>query len=191
MGLRHKGRWAGLLTALFLSVAAAQPLEERVKVCAGCHGPDGNSTMAGVPSLAGQPKLFMENYLVLTREGLRGNEVMQTLLKGLPDRELVAFAAHYAKLPVKPGQVALDKALWERGRQAAAKNRCGNCHRPDYRGQEQMPRLAGQREDFLNEAMLAYRHNRRAGGDTLMAAALYGIPEADLKAMAHYLARLR
>lgn len=54
-----------------------------------------------------------------------------------------------------------------------------------------MPRLAGQREEFLAEAMLAYRHNRRPGGDTIMAATLYGIPEADFKALAHYFSRLK
>ena len=54
-----------------------------------------------------------------------------------------------------------------------------------------MPRLAGQREDFLAEAMLAYRHNRRPGGDTMMSGALYGIPEADFKALAHYFSRLK
>jgi cytochrome c553 len=38
--------------------------------------------------------------------------------------------------------------------------------------------------------MLAYRDNRRAGGDTIMAAALYGVPDADIRALAHYLSRL-
>ena len=52
-----------------------------------------------------------------------------------------------------------------------------------------MPRLAGQREEFLAEVMLQYRQNRRPGGDTLMAAALYGITEADIKALAHFLAK--
>ena len=54
-----------------------------------------------------------------------------------------------------------------------------------------MPRLAGQREEFLAEVMLQYRQNRRAGGDTMMAAALYGIAEADFKALAHYFSRLK
>jgi cytochrome c553 len=53
-----------------------------------------------------------------------------------------------------------------------------------------MPRLAGQREEFLLEVMLQYRHNRRKGGDTMMSAALYGIPEADFAALAHYFSRL-
>ena len=66
MRFAHMGRWGFVLTALFVSVASAQ-VEERVKACAACHGADGNSTLAGTPSLAGQPKVFLENYLVLTR----------------------------------------------------------------------------------------------------------------------------
>jgi cytochrome c553 len=188
--LPYAGRWGLILTALFVSVASAQ-VEERVKVCAGCHGADGNSVIAGTPSLAGQPKVFLENYLVLTREGLRGTDVMRQLLKGTSDREITALAAHYAKLTPRPDGRAADKALSARGKAVAAKNRCGNCHLPDYRGREQMPRLAGQREDFLSEVMFAYQQNRRPGGDTIMAASLYGLPEADIKALAHYLSRLR
>ncbi|MEK6244194.1 MAG: c-type cytochrome [Pseudomonadota bacterium] len=179
-----------MLTALFLSGAFAQ-VEERVKACAVCHGADGISTLAGIPSLAAQPRIFLENYLVMTREGIRGAEVMQGLLKGVPDKEIVALALHFSKLPEKFPQGKTDPALFKRGKQLAANNRCGSCHLPDFRGREQMPRLAGQREEFLAEVMLAYRQNRRPGGDTIMAASLYGIPEADFKALAHYFSRLK
>jgi cytochrome c553 len=37
--------------------------------------------------------------------------------------------------------------------------------------------------------MRAYRDGKRTGGDTIMAAALYGVSDADLKALAHYLSR--
>jgi cytochrome c553 len=188
--LLRPGRWGFFLTALFISLAQAQT-EERLRACAACHGFDGNSTIAGTPSLAGQPRVFLENYLVLTREGLRGTKVMQDLLRGTKDPEIVAMATHFSRLKPKGGEAKVDKSLFERGKAVAAKNRCGTCHLPDYHGREQMPRLAGQREDFLAEAMFAYQQNRRAGGDTIMAASLYGIPAADIKALAHYLARLR
>ncbi len=179
-----------MLTALFVSCASAQS-EERLKACAACHGADGNSTIAGTPSIAGQPRIFLENYLVMTREGIRGTDVMQGLLKGVPDRDIVALAVHFSKL--KPGtpKEETDENLFRRGREVAAKNRCASCHEKNFQGREQMPRLAGQREEFLAEAMLQYRQNRRPGGDTLMAAALYGIPEADFKALAHYFSRLK
>ena len=194
--LRQIGRW--LLTgatALFISTAfaqvSAQVSDARLAACGGCHGPDGNSPVPGVPSLAGQPKVFLENYLVMTREGIRGSEVIQTLLKGISDREIVAIAAHYNALRKRPVAGNTDAAQLARGREVAEKNRCGNCHLPNYYGQEQVPRLASQREDFLYEALIAYRQNKRPGGDTIMAASLYGIPDADLKALAHYLAHLK
>jgi len=39
--------------------------------------------------------------------------------------------------------------------------------------------------------MRAYRDNRRTGADTIMAAALYGVSDTDIQALAHYRARLR
>jgi cytochrome c553 len=198
--LRRNGRWALGLAALFISgavlaqkpaakPAAAPPPPERLAACAACHGADGNSAVAGVPSLAGQPKIFLENYLVLVREGLRGNDVMRELLKGTKDADLVALANYYTALPPKPAsQAKPDPALYRRGQQLARAKLCTTCHLSGFQGREQMPRLAGQREDFLYEIMVAYQNNKRAGGDTMMSAALYGIPDADIKALAHYLA---
>ena len=186
------GRWA-LLAALFISSAQAQPAAPPagVAACAACHGADGNSATAGTPSIAGQPKIFLENYLVLTREGLRGNDVMRGLLKGVPDKDLVAMAKHYSVLKASPQNLPVDKKLFARGKAIAAGNRCASCHEKTFHGREQMPRLAGQREEFLAEVMLQYRQNRRPGGDTMMNAALHGIPEADFKALAHYFSRLK
>ena len=57
------------------------------------------------------------------------------------------------------------------------------------RGQNQIPRLAGQREAYLEAEMRAYRDGKRTGGDTIMAATLYGVSDADIKALAHFLSR--
>jgi cytochrome c553 len=66
---------AALLSGVYLSSVAplsyAQNMGAKLAVCAACHGPDGNSVMDGVPSLAGQPKVFLENNLILIREGIR------------------------------------------------------------------------------------------------------------------------
>ena len=184
-----EGRWA-LLAALFISAAQAQ-VPEKLAACAGCHGADGNSVVAGTPSIAAQPRIFLENYLVMSREGVRGPAVMQALLKGVPDKDLIALAVHYSKLKAKASEEKTDQKLFNRGREIAAKNRCASCHETKFQGREQMPRLAGQREEFLAEMLLQYRQNKRPGGDTMMNATLYGIPEADFKALAHYLSRLK
>lgn len=194
MKKRSAGRWAWL-TALFLLPGAAlaqapQALEQRLQSCAGCHGADGNSQTAGIPSIAGQPRIFLENHLVLAREGVRGSEVMHNVMRGVSDKEIVAIAKHFTALPARavPGQV--DPALAKRGRQLANKLRCGICHLKDYSGQKQIQRLAGQREEYLVSIMLAMRDAPPRGVDTQMSAALYGVSDADIRAMAHYLARM-
>jgi cytochrome c553 len=181
----RRGRWALVLTALFLSPAVAQ---DRVQACVACHGPDGNSVTAGVPSIAGQPKLFMENQLVLFREGIRKSPVMTPLMAGIPDKEITALADHFSRQAVKiVSSGPADPSLVQQGRTLAGKLRCGVCHLSDFSGQKQMPRLAGQREDYLQAEMLAYRANQRP--DTTMTAALYGVSDADIKALAHFLSR--
>lgn len=86
---------------------------------------------------------------------------------------------------------ARDAARFAQGRTLSQRLRCGVCHLSDYRGREQMPRLAGQREDYLLTSMQEYRDSRRSGTDTNMNAVLYGLSEAELAALAHYLAQQR
>ena len=185
-----KGRWAWL-TALFVVPALAQPLPERLRLCETCHGPGGNSATAGTPSLAGQPRIFLENQLVLLREGVREVPQMAAAVQGLKDAEIRLIARHYAAQRPAAPQGKPDPALMKQGAALAQKLHCASCHEADYRGREQMPRLAAQREEYLEYAMNAYRRYTRKGGDTLMAAALYGVSDADVKALAHYLAHFR
>ncbi len=168
----------------------AQDISARLMACAACHGADGNAQLPNIPSLAGQPKVFIENQLVIIREGLREITAMKGLLDGVSDAEITAMAVHFSKLPARNSPTAADAALMARGKALAEGMRCGICHLPDYRGREQMPRLAGQREDYLLHSMLQFKNNQAIGRDTIMAASLYGISDGDLKALAHFLARV-
>ena len=176
---------AGAAPALRSAEAAAQDL------CAACHGPGGNSVTPRIPSIAGQPKLFVETQLVLMREELRPAPAMQPIVKDMKDADITRYADHFSKLPAKSTESGpADPKLVERGRERAGALRCGVCHVSDFRGQSQVPRLAAQRSDYLAAEMRAYRDNKRKGGDTIMAAALYGVSDADIDALAHYLSRL-
>jgi cytochrome c553 len=185
----RRGRWAIALAALFTSVAFPQ---DRVQLCAACHGPDGNSTNPHIPSIAGQPKIFIEHQLILFREGVRTSDQMAPIVKGLKDAEIVKLAEHFSNLPAKGMEGGpVEKSIAQRGAARAKELRCGSCHLADFSGQNQIPRLAGQREAYLEAEMRAYRDGKRAGGDTIMAAALYGVSDADIKALAHFLSRSR
>jgi cytochrome c553 len=191
LALLRQGRRALLLAALcttgFSAPAAAQ-LAER---CASCHGTGGTSVTPGIPSIAAQPKVFLENLLILVREGVRGSEAMQQQMKGVSDRDIIALATHFSRLPIRPAPGAADAELMKRGRLASAKYRCGICHLRDYRGREGSPRLAGQREEYLVDIMRAFRDAPPPGTESNMSAAMYGVSDADIRAMAHFLARRR
>lgn len=110
MRLRFEGRWAWL-TAFFILPALAQPLPERLPLCAACHGEGGNSVIPGTPSLAGQPAMFLENQLVLLREGMREVPQMAAAVRELKDAEIRVLARYYtAQKPEAPPGKA-DPAL--------------------------------------------------------------------------------
>lgn len=177
---------AALLLLTGLHAQAQQPA--RLELCVACHGPQGNSQNPQIPSLAGQPRIFVENQLVLIREGLRDIPTMKGVLDGLSDPDLIALAQYFAAQKPAPMPAGVDAARYQRGKELAAQSLCGSCHLPTYQGREQVPRLAGQQEAFLREVMLEYRDKPGPGRDTVMTNALRGFTDDQLDDMAHFLA---
>lgn len=78
-----------------------KPLPKPRDPAASSMGRTGNSQIPITPSLAGQPRVFIENQLVLIREGLRDMPPMKGLLDDKADAELVALARYFsAQKPV-------------------------------------------------------------------------------------------
>ena len=166
--------------------AADAGLPQRLAQCAACHGDDGNSKTPNIPSLAGQPEFFLFNQLFLMREGVRQIPVMAPLVKDLTDADIEGLAKHFSALPAKASGEPIDPALVQRGASLAPQLRCASCHLPTLEGQDQMPRLARQRIDYMIAALKAFRDNTRSGADTMMTAVVVGLTDADLEALAHY-----
>ena len=181
---------AALCAAFFLSASAlAQPRPDLVKLCESCHGPGGNSTTPNTPSIAAQPLTFLENQMVYFREGLRPAPVMQSILKPIKDEDLVALARHFSAQKARVvAATPADAGLMARGRRLAQERHCGQCHMPKFEGREQMARLAGQREDYMYEAMVAYRDGKRGAADTTMQEVMLGLKDEDVRALAHFMA---
>jgi cytochrome c553 len=186
-----------LLIALALGCAAALPcfadnFQERIGLCLDCHGQNGRSETAGVPSLGAEPAPFVLVQLYLFRERQRRVEPMTDAAKDLTDDDLRRFSDLIAKLPApKPAQEVPDLARLERGRTLAQKYRCGFCHNPDFSGHDHVPRLAAQREDYLVKALREYKSNTRPGYDASMAEVTQPIPDAELVDLAYFLAQTR
>ena len=183
---------------LVLSIAAgpcpsgAQTLQDKIAACTACHGETGQSQDANVPSIGGQPKLFVMYQLFFYREGRRTNPEMNTITKDMSDAELTAISEYVAGLPAPaPASAAIDETRYRRGAGLADKRICAACHNADYSGREQMPRLAGQHEAYLMRSLRDYQAGARVGTQAAMAEALRGLDDADLADLAYYLARFR
>ena len=170
----------------------ADTIETRLAPCLACHGANGRSTIADVPSLGGQPAFYLTIQLFMFREKLRIAEPMNQMMQGLKDDDLRSMAAYLAKLaPPEPADKSVDTVRAERAQVVVEQHRCNFCHNRDYSGEQNVPRLAGQREDYLVKALRAYKDNTRRGYDASMADVLYPISDEEMLDLAYFLARLR
>ncbi|WP_270935110.1 c-type cytochrome [Falsiroseomonas oryzae] len=186
---------AALLAAALPGAAFAQDARRgadlAAHLCVNCHGADGRSQTQGVPSLAGQQTEFITLQLILFREGIRQVPAMTPFAANLPDRDIEDLAAFFASLPAGPpdDREPRDAARFAAGQALSGPRNCAVCHMPNYAGRNQVPRLTGQREDFLAQTLKDYRDGRRIGADPQMNGAVAGLSDADLIALAHYLAQ--
>jgi cytochrome c553 len=70
--------------------------KEKSRTCAACHGPDGNSTAADFPKLAGQHYDYLVKTLKDYKTGLRKNAIMAPQVANLNQRDFEDLAAYYS-----------------------------------------------------------------------------------------------
>jgi cytochrome c553 len=184
-----------ILTAIAITAAlpaAAATLEERLAPCLSCHGEKGQSANQDVPSLGAQQKDYALVQLYMFREKLRKVELMNEMAKGLSDDDLRTMSELVAKLPPPvPPADAPDAARVARAKDLVAKNRCNFCHTSTFAGQDQIPRIAGQREDYLVRTLREYKSGERRSYDPAMASVVEPLKDADFADLAYYLARAK
>jgi cytochrome c553 len=186
----------GMIAWLFNQPASAADVaagKATAESCAGCHGADGISQTAETPSLAGQPDDYIQWQLVYYRRGARKNELMESVAQSLTNEEIRSLGAYYASLPSpKPDPAAASDALAQTGAMLAKQHRCASCHGDDYEGVGPAARLAGQREDVLIKALHEFKSGSRVGsGVASMADVTFALNDADMQALAHYMATRR
>ncbi len=163
-------------------------------LCAACHGPNGRSEMPGTPVLAGQHGFYAITQLFLFREGRRNNEAMTAVAKTLKDDDLRGFAAVIDALPPMPAPPPAtppDAARMAKGLELARQHKCVFCHGDDLSGGQQVPRIGGQREEYLRDSLRGFKSGQRPGYTQAMGAAVSQVPVEELDALAYYAAHLR
>lgn len=184
-----------LLLVLASGALAADPADTAKKVCAACHGEDGNSADPAHPRLAGMDAEYILRQLRAFAAGKRRDEAMAGVMATLDADQFAGLAAYYgAKKPVKgavkdPALAAKGRALYDDGNTDSGVPACAGCHQPDGKGNARFPRLAGQHQAYVLKQLADYKSGRRAT-DPLMTTVGKRLTEDEMKAVAEYVAGL-
>ena len=93
--------YAACCAALFGTAPAlagdADAGKQKSATCAACHGPDGNSTAADFPRLAGQHYDYLVRSLNEYKAGTRKNPIMALQVEKLTRRDIDDLAAYFSE----------------------------------------------------------------------------------------------
>jgi cytochrome c553 len=169
----------------------AQGIEEKVKLCAACHGAEGIPINKTTPVIWGQNEGYFYLQLRDFKSGARKNELMSPVAATLEKDDMLALAAYFTKKkwpnlqqPSAPNDVAA------KAQTAASSIGCRGCHLDHFQGDGTTARLAGQWQDYLQATMMAFRDGSR-GNNPGMSDLMKATSPDDIAALAQYLAGLQ
>jgi cytochrome c553 len=183
-----------LASALFAGgavVAADAAIEEKVKLCATCHGENGVPINHTTPIIWGQNEGYLYLQLRDFKSGMRKNAQMNPIAEQLDKDAMYALAAYFTKkkwpnLEQKPA----PSDVAAKADSAAKSIGCRGCHLDHFQGDGTTARLAGQWQEYLHNQMLAFRDESR-GNNPGMSDLMKATPKDDLEALSEYLAGLQ
>lgn len=181
------------LRATFAQTAEqGQTAEQRLPTCLACHGANGASKLPGVPSLGAMPSDYVLTQLYTFREKMRIAAPMNALAEKLSDDDLRELGDAITKLPApQPAGAALAAADQDHGNALVGRYHCNSCHGADLAGHDNIPRIAGQREDYLLKSLTDYKSGARPGYSPAMSEASKEIKPEDIPVLARFVASLK
>jgi cytochrome c553 len=174
----------------FAPAARAETIDEKAALCAACHGENGVPQQPSTPIIWGQNQGYLYLQLRDFQRGARQNEQMTPLASALTREEMMALAEYFAQRPwPNLRQPSAPEAVAAQAIGANTSVGCTGCHLEQYLGAGTVPRLAGQREDYLARTMAEFR-NRTRGNNPGMSDLMMVTSEEQITALAKYLAGL-
>ncbi|MGB8398273.1 c-type cytochrome [Bradyrhizobium sp.] len=168
--------------------ASAETVEERVQVCAGCHGENGKPVDRTIPTIWGQQQGYLYIQLRDFKRGDRQNDVMQPLASMMTRDDMLAIAEYFSKKPWPDlGQPAASKEVANRALRANSSVGCTGCHLDQFQGDGTVPRLAGMSREYLTKTIADFRSRARGNNPGMSDLMLATAPD-DLAALTEYLA---
>ena len=173
--------------------AAAQDdaaVRKLAEPCFACHGPDGNSTIPQFPNLAGQSWRYIYVELKDFKEGRRSDPNMTPVAQALSREDMMALGNFFEARKPKPIDFKPDPARVVEGRKISDTVLCPMCHLGEFKGQNEIPRVAGQWPEYTKKQLRDFREKRRTNDAGNMTSVARGLSDEDIENLAHYTANL-
>jgi cytochrome c553 len=183
--------WAGLWVCPAAVHADAEAGKAKAAVCVACHGPMGNSTNPEYPVLAGQTARYLYLELRDFKAGRRSDSRMSPMANNLSPEDMHDLADYFAAQQPTPIAFKADPIKVEAGRKKAAEVLCTMCHLGGFNGQNEIPRVAGQQYQYIVKQLEDFRARRRTNDAGSMTSVTKGLSDADIEALANYIANLQ
>lgn len=183
-------------------VAARGGIEAKLEYCKTCHGLAGQGYRGWfpMPRLAGQQPQYIENQLRAFVERRRTNPVMQNVAHVLSHSMISALADHFRHLDPRPiggaprGSLGLGTKIFDEGLPESNVPACSACHGSEAKGQNEIPRLAGQLYEYTVSQLTGWSKARGQGTavDTsaIMAPTAHNLTRSQIEAVAAYVSTL-
>jgi cytochrome c553 len=161
----------------------------RAVFCNACHGPDGNARRPNYPSLAGQNPVYLLDQIEQFASHTREKRIMNVLAETFSTEEKVVLALYYANMELEP-ITGFDAELARAGA-GVYQTRCAQCHGGRGLGEQGYARIAGQNPTYVAGVLTEYRSGASPRRPSAMFGVASALSEADVEAVAHYVAALR
>ena len=162
----------------------------KAAACAACHGADGNPPAPQFPTIAGQTARYLYLQLRDFKEGRRDPGVMQGFVQNLSREDMLDLAAYFAAQKPARSSFKVDPGKAERGRKKAEETLCTMCHLGAFKGQNEVPRVAGQQHDYVVKQLQDFKAGRRTNDAGTMSSVSKTLSDQDMDDLAHYLVEL-
>jgi cytochrome c553 len=176
---------------LYAATAAwADAIEDKASVCTACHGEKGLPMDPSIPIIWGQNEGYLYLELRDFQKGARKNDQMTPIAQSLSKEDALALAQYFSAKPwPKTGAPDASKADVTSAMTAIKSVVCTSCHLEQFQGDSSVPRLAGQKRDYLAKTMTDFRNRTRANNPG-MSDLMNTVTPEQITTMAAYLAGL-
>ncbi len=161
--------------------------KQKTTPCVGCHGEDGNSTVPGIPTLAGLQYDYIKAAINAYFDGDRkeAKVIMQNFKRAINQNDIANLAAYFSSQ--KPVRSPLPASGNVNTGKKIATQQCAGCHGIDGNSiNPTMPSLTGQNQEYLVKAIKAYRDGKRK--NALMRTAAKNLKDSSIQNLSAYFA---